>query len=1029
MKLGIAAIFKNEKPYIIEWLAFHRLVGFRHFFIADNISDDGSSQLLAELDHAGFITRIEYPTVDGKGPQVPAYNSLIKKYGSTVDWLAFIDADEFILPEGGQTVEEVLAPLTKNHDVGAIGVNWATFGSSGHTSFDQELVTKRFKSRAYEQQGVNKHIKTIIKPAYCERMINPHKALLSSGHYAYPNGNMMMFDKNNKHGMSERICWEGLRINHYVIKSYDEFKTKKQPKGKATSLKQRDDSFFNQHDFNEERCCLISEYTPALEKEIEFIKIKLDRLKKKKNLQKKFYNTVTRPLKLRHWLNPRLSFHMKPNSELKKDGRNSQWQAVGNDPHFNLQPLSYNPKGWYMLSVSVSSTVTKLTGKLYVDYGDGISEHDAILLPMKNGRLLKRVCYFAKRPKRLRFDPVEQPCSFSIDLFSMSKLNSSYARKLMLKKLQARKTTDNHEEQSLADVLDSYNNCFLPCKKTLTYPQWQEKHESVIFNADQIKIEISEFTRTPLISIVMATYNTKPEFLKACLDSVLTQSYPNWELCIADDYSKNDEVKNILNEYSEKDSRIKTVFRSENGHISKASNSALELATGDYVGLLDHDDCLAEHALFFVAKAVNDKPKAKIIYTDEDKIDESGVRFEPHFKTDWNRDLLYSHNYITHFSVFDAELIKDIGGFKTGVEGSQDYDLILRSVARVGNEQIVHIPHILYHWRAIQGSTALSSDEKDYTTEAGLKALKNFFAATHIPVTVKKGRLANTYRVIWPLPKPAPLVSLIIPTRDGYEILKQCVDGILAKTTYKHYEILILNNQTTCPKTLDYFEQISNNANIRVIDYDQEFNYSAINNYGVSQAKGSIIGLINNDIEVINPDWLDEMVRQVSRPDIGCVGAKLYYPDDRIQHAGVILGIGGVAGHAYKYFSDQNPGYFSRLRLVQNFSAVTAAALLIRKSVFEEVNGLEEQHLKVAFNDVDFCLKVREKGYRNLWTPYSRLYHHESVSRGYEDNPEKQARFKGEVEYVKAKWGDKLQKDPFYSPNLTLEHEDFSYNV
>ena len=252
-------------------------------------------------------------------------------------------------------------------------------------------------------------------------------------------------------------------------------------------------------------------------------------------------------------------------------------------------------------------------------------------------------------------------------------------------------------------------------------------------------------------------------------------------------------IKNILNEYSEKDTRIKTVFRTENGHISKASNSALKLATGDYVGLLDHDDCLADHALFFVVKAVNDKPEAKIIYTDEDKIDESGVRFEPHFKTDWNRDLLYSHNYITHFSVFDAELIKSIGGFKTGVEGSQDYDLILRSVARVGNEQIVHIPHILYHWRAIQGSTALSSGEKDYTTEAGYKALKNFFAATHIPVTVKKGRLANTYRVVWPLPKPAPLVSLIIPTRDGYEILKQCVDGILAKTTYKHYEILILN--------------------------------------------------------------------------------------------------------------------------------------------------------------------------------------------------------------------------------------------
>ena len=738
---------------------------------------------------------------------------------------------------------------------------------------------------------------------------------------------------------------------------------------------------------------------------------------------------ITTPLKILHWLNPKLSFRMKPGSEVKKGEGRFQWQAVGNDPYFKLQSLSYNPIGWYMLSLSVSSSVTKLTGKLYVDYGKGFSEADAIILPMTSGKTFKRVCYFPTRPKSLRFDPVEQLCEFSIDRFEMSKLTSGYARKLMLKKLHARKTTDNCKELLPEGILQSYNDCFLPCKKTLTYPQWQEKHECIVFDPDRIEAIFATMSSRPLISLIMATYNTSPEFLKACLDSVLAQSYSNWELCIADDCSTDEEVKNVLSGYAEQDSRIKIVYRSENGHISRASNSALELTTGDYVGLLDHDDCLAEHALLFIAKAINENPDVKIIYTDEDKIDESGVRFEPHFKTDWNRDLLYSHNYITHFSVFDTGLIKSIGGFKTGVEGSQDYDLILRCVARVGNDQIVHIPHILYHWRAIQGSTALSSGEKYYTTEAGYKALKHFFAETHIPVTVKKGQLANTYRVIWPLPKPAPLVSLIIPTRDGYDILKQCIDGILDKTTYRHYEILVLNNQTTCPKTLDYFEQISGKSNVRVIDYDQTFNYSAINNFGVSQARGSIIGLINNDIEVISPDWLDEMVRQVSRPDIGCVGAKLYYPDDRIQHAGVILGIGGVAGHAHKYFSDQNPGYFSRLRLVQNFSAVTAAALLVRKSVFEEVNGLEEQHLKVAFNDVDFCLKVRESGYRNLWTPHAKLYHHESVSRGVEYSPEKKARFRREVEYMKGKWGNKLNTDPFYSPNLTLEHEDFSYNV
>ena len=730
-----------------------------------------------------------------------------------------------------------------------------------------------------------------------------------------------------------------------------------------------------------------------------------------------------------HWLNPVPAFRLLPKSDIEKTQGEFGWQAVGNDPWFKVKSKKHYPVGWYMLAVKVSSTLTRLNSKLYIDYGDGLSEQEAIVLPLTSGRLLKRICYFSKTPKLIRFDPAEQPCSFSIDSFSMSKLTSSYARKLMLKKLHARKTTDVHEAESLAKVLHAYNNVFLPCKKTLTYPQWQEKHESVIFDAEQIKTELAAMGNKPVISIIMATYNTEPEYLKACLDSVLAQSYSDWELCIADDCSTDDQVRSILNEYAEQDLRIKTVFRTENGHISRASNSALELATGDYVGLLDHDDCLAEHALFYIAKTINDKPEAKIIYTDEDKIDESGVRFEPHFKTDWNRDLLYSHNYITHFSVFDALLIKSVGGFKTGVEGSQDYDLILRCVAKAGNEEIVHIPYILYHWRAIQGSTALSSGEKDYTTEAGYKALKEYFGATNIPVEVKKSKLANTYRVIWPLPKPEPLVSLLIPTRDGYDILKQCIDGILEKTTYQQYEILVLNNQTSCPKTLKYFKQISTHAKIRVVDYDHEFNYSAINNFGASQAKGSIIGLINNDIEVINSDWLGEMVRQVSRPDIGCVGAKLYYPDDRIQHAGVILGIGGVAGHAHKYFSDKNPGYFSRLRLVQNFSAVTAAALLVRKSVFEEVGGLNEADLKVAFNDVDFCLKVRGCGYRNLWTPYARLYHHESISRGQEDNPEKQARFRREVEYMKGKWGEKLNSDPFYSPNLTLEHEDFSYNV
>ncbi|WP_257292324.1 glycosyltransferase [Endozoicomonas sp. ONNA1] len=726
-------------------------------------------------------------------------------------------------------------------------------------------------------------------------------------------------------------------------------------------------------------------------------------------------------------VNPK--FRLLPKSDLQEASGGFDWQSTGEDPAFKLKPMAYQPKGWYMLEVQVESSATRLNSKLYVDYGEGINEANAILLPLTNGKPLKRVCYFSQRPLAIHFDPSEQPCSFSVKQLKMTRLTSAYARKLMIKKLTTRHTTDSHSGLAVTELLERYNHCFSPCKATLTYPQWQQRHEPAVFDKRKITNELEQLNRKPLISIVMATYNTEPLFLKACIDSVLEQSYCHWELCIADDCSTDEQVRTLLNEYSEKDTRIKVTFRSVNGHISKASNTALELATGDYVGLLDHDDCLAEHALFYIAKTINERPQVRLLYSDEDKIDEKGVRYEPHFKTDWNRDLFYSHNYITHFSVFDATLIKEVGGFRSGLEGSQDYDLILRCVAKIGNDQIAHIPHILYHWRAIKGSTALSSGEKNYTTEAGYKALQDFFKATYIPVEVRKGQLANTYRTIWPMPKPLPFVSLLIPTRDGYEILKQCIESIRTKTTYPNYEIVVLNNQTTCDKTLDYFERISSYNNIRVLNYDFPFNYSAINNFGVPQTKGSIIGLINNDIEVISPDWLDEMVRQVSRPDIGCVGAKLYYPDNRIQHAGVTLGIGGVAGHTHKYFSDVNPGYFSRLKLVQNFSAVTAAAMLVRKSVFEEVEGFEEKHLKVAFNDVDFCLKVRDKGYRNIWTPHACLYHHESLSRGAEDNPEKQARFQNEIEYMKQKWGDKLTTDPYYSPNLTLNHEDFSYNV
>jgi GT2 family glycosyltransferase len=332
---------------------------------------------------------------------------------------------------------------------------------------------------------------------------------------------------------------------------------------------------------------------------------------------------------------------------------------------------------------------------------------------------------------------------------------------------------------------------------------------------------------------------------------------------------------------------------------------------------------------------------------------------------------------------------------------------------------------VLYHWRMVEGSTALASGEKSYTTDAGIKALEDHFTALHKSVIVEQGKHENIYKVNWEI-KDEPLVSLIIPTYNGYEITKQAIDSILHKSTYRNFEILLVDNNSNDPSALAYFEELGQHDKITVLRYPYPFNYSAINNFAAKKAKGEIIGLINNDVEVITPEWLTEMVSHAQREDIGCVGAMLYFENDTIQHAGVILGIGGVAGHSHKYFQRNVPGYFSRLNIVQNLSAVTAACLLVRKKVFDEVNGLNEEDLTVAFNDVDFCLKVQAAGYRNLWTPYAELYHYESISRGIEDNPAKLARFNKEADYMKETWGTDRKVDPFYSPNLTLTREDFS---
>lgn len=535
----------------------------------------------------------------------------------------------------------------------------------------------------------------------------------------------------------------------------------------------------------------------------------------------------------------------------------------------------------------------------------------------------------------------------------------------------------------------------------------------------------------PLISILVPTYNTPESWLIKAIESVRAQFYPHWELCIADDASTAPHVRRVLEGFAQRDGRIKLTFRPENGHISAASNSALALATGEFTALLDHDDELAPHALAEVVLALAAEPKLEFIYTDEDKLDEQGRRFEPYFKPDWNPDLLLGQNYTCHLSVFRTARLRAVGGFRIGYEGSQDWDLTLRATEDLDPALIRHLPRILYHWRAIAGSTALNVDAKNnYPFIAAKKALTDHLVRRGIAAELV-AVAGQHWRVQRPLPSPAPKVSIIVPTRNAESLLRLSVGSLLAKTEYPDFEIIVVNNRSDDPGTLAYFDELRA-AGVRILDYDAPFNFSALNNFAAREARGSLLAFLNNDLEVISPGWLTEMAAQALRPEIGAVGAMLYYPDDTVQHAGVILGLtgparrDGVAGHAFKCAPRGAEGQRNRLRLVQNYSAVTAACLVVRTEVFQAVGGFNEPDLAVAFNDIDFCLRVRAAGYRNLWTPFAEFYHHESASRGAEDTPEKIARFQREVAYMRREWGPLLDRDPAYNPNLTIEVEDFS---
>lgn len=583
------------------------------------------------------------------------------------------------------------------------------------------------------------------------------------------------------------------------------------------------------------------------------------------------------------------------------------------------------------------------------------------------------------------------------------------------------------------------------------YKLWILRNEP---DRDQLKPMQNEawsWLYKPKVSIVTPVYNPNKYDLIQCIKSVLNQVYDNWELCLVDGGSDKVHVGEVLKEFARKDRRIKFVTLSNNLGIAGNSNEALKLATGEYVAFLDHDDMLAPFAIYEVVKLLNERPEIDLIYSDEDKISAKGrnpflksgwfqelflsyhypslfvgKRYDPFFKPDWSPDTILSYNYACHFLVVRKKILDEIGGFREGYDGAQDYHLILHVIQKTNN--IKRIPKVLYHWRATRESTAFKTTIKPLASDAGKRVIMEHLKCRGVEAEVLDGPCPTWYRVKYSV-RPHQKVCIIIPTRDRVYLLKQCVSSILNKTDYKNYEIIIVDNQSAEKDSIVYFDTLKNEEWIRVLRYDKPYNYSAINNFAAKVTDAQHLLFLNNDTEVISSEWLTAMLEFAQREDVGAVGAKLYYPDDTIQHAGVIIGLKGLAAHPYQGLPRSDYGYMGRTNIVQNLSAVTAACMMVRKSVFDEVGGFDEE-LGVAFNDVDLCLKIREKGYLIVYTPYAELYHHEFASRGCDDTEEKKVRSLKETGTVGNRWKRIVEGgDPYYNPNLSLEKTDFSIRL
>jgi GT2 family glycosyltransferase len=736
------------------------------------------------------------------------------------------------------------------------------------------------------------------------------------------------------------------------------------------------------------------------------------------------------------WRSRLHAMRIEPLHQLASDG--DGFRSLGDDPQFVLYSARRRlPRGWVVISFAVELRGQWLSPRLYVDDGRGFHEERSFALPVRAGRRVECMLGLPHRVRALRLDPLAAPGRFvmrdvtirEVGLVQLAaalmphlRIAASQPRGLRRLARLAVGLVRKGDARSLTESLLARG------REVSDYQDWIDAYDT-LSDGDRglMRHHADGLAHRPLISVLMPTHDAAEDWLRRAIESVRRQLYPHWELCIADDASTAPHVRRVLEEYRALDSRIKVVFRERHGYVAAASNTALSLASGEFVALLDQHDELAERALYLMAVDINAHPTADVLYSDEDKISAHGQRFQPYFKPDWNPDLFLAENLVTRLCVCRTSRVNEVGGFRSGHEGAQDWDLVMRVSERTSAAQIRHVPYVLYHWRAVPGSPALAMGEKGYASAAEYRSLAAQFERRGVRVEILPVA-GLAWRIRYPLPQPLPLVSVIIPTRDHVELLRRCVASLRERGAYPRLEIVIVDNRSSDRAALTYLCELAAEPDVTVVRHDAPFNYSALNNAGARHARGDVLVLLNNDVEAISPGWLEEMVSQACRPEIGAVGALLYYPNESIQHAGVVLGLGsaGIAAHAYAFRPRGYVGQSGRALLTRNVSAVTAACLAVRRDVFEEVDGFDETHLSIAYNDLDLCLRIAGRGYRNLWTPYAELYHQESASRGGDDTPAKRARFRQEIEYMRKRWGAALRNDPAYNPNLSLDGESFT---